>query len=504
MKYHSVVALLAMACGCAASSRPTAHVAPVDKSPSAPPAPPPARFRVLVLTSPAKDHQKMIAAAEPALRMMAVDNDFDVDITNDAAVCNDANLARYQVFVQLQEAPFDMSPEQQAALQRFIERGCGWVGIHAAGLTGRQFHAGAPYWQWFEDFLGGVVHSPHPAYQKGTLVVEDRAHPVTRRLPAKMVVEDEWYEFDRSPRDRVRVVARADESTYKQNKPMGDHPMIRVNEKYRRMVYIAIGHDAHLCADPDYLTLMRSAILRAAESARPPRFRVVAMAEPGGIHAPYVAAAKKWLDERAAADHFTVDYIENADRIDEDFLSRYQVFIQLDHPPYRWGPTAMAAFQKFIEQGKIGWIGFHHASLLGKFDGYPMWKWFSDFLGGIRWKAHIRDFAAATVRVEDAAHPVVRGVPASFFIKAEEWYTWDNDPRPNVHVTANVDESTYAPDSKVKMGDHPVIWSNDRVAARNVYIFMGHSPDLFEVEAYQTIVRNATFWAARDDEPRTK
>jgi len=28
------------------------------------------------------------------------------------------------------------------------------------------------------------------------------------------------------------------------------------------------------------------------------------------------------------------------------------------------------------------------------------------------------------------------------------------------------------------MGDHPVIWTNDRMAAHNGYIFMGHGPDL--------------------------
>jgi type 1 glutamine amidotransferase len=46
------------------------------------------------------------------------------------------------------------------------------------------------------------------------------------------------------------------------------------------------------------------------------------------------------------------------------------------------------------------------------------------------------------------------------------------------------------------MGDHPVIWTNERVAARNVYIFMGHGPDLFENKAFTTILRNAVFWAA--------
>jgi ribose 1,5-bisphosphokinase PhnN len=35
-------------------------------------------------------------------------------------------------------------------------------------------------------------------------------------------------------------------------------------------------------------------------------------------------------------------------------------------------PFAEAAFKKAMEQGTIGWVGFHHASLLGKFDGFEM------------------------------------------------------------------------------------------------------------------------------------
>jgi chitinase len=224
-------------------------------------------FRALVVTSRAKDHLKMIAAAKPMLEKMAADNHFAVDITDDASAINDENLARYQVFVQLQEAPFDMSTDQQQALQKFIEAGHGWVGIHAAGLTGKSFiDPKKPYWQWFEDYLGGVTYSPHPKFQQGTLIVEDRTHPVTKNLPRQMEISDEWYEFNESPRLRVRVLATADESTYKQNKPMGDHPLIWTNEKYRRMIYIAIGHDATLCDNPDFQTLLRDAILWAGST----------------------------------------------------------------------------------------------------------------------------------------------------------------------------------------------------------------------------------------------
>ena len=228
-----------------------------------------------------------------------------------------------------------------------------------------------------------------------------------------------------------------------------------------------------------------------------PDFKVLAISESGGHHVEYSKAAKIWLDKLAAERNFSIDYIENTDKINDTFLAGYQLFIQLDFVPYAWKPGAIAAFEKYINEGKGGWIGFHHATLLGEFDGYKIWPWFSDFMGGIKYKNYIADFAAATVKVEDKKHPVMKGVPSSFLVKKEEWYTYDKSPRPNVDVIASVDESTYVPDSKIKMGDHPVIWSNKKVKAKNVYIFMGHSPVLFESEEYQTIFRNAIFWAAK-------
>jgi hypothetical protein len=90
----------------------------------------------------------------------------------------------------------------------------------------------------------------------------------------------------------------------------------------------------------------------------------------------------------------------------------------------------------------------------------------------------------------------MKGLPESFVITKEEWYTYDQSPRANVHVLASVDESTYSPASAVQMGDHPVIWTNERVAARNLYIFMGHGPWLFESKAFTTLFLNAILWAS--------
>lgn len=233
----------------------------------------------------------------------------------------------------------------------------------------------------------------------------------------------------------------------------------------------------------------------AAQTANS-RFKVVALAEAGGIHRPFVDAAMVWLKQQSADNNFSVDYIENTDKIDDAFLAQYRVFIQLNYPPYGWTPKASAAFIRYIEEGRGGWIGFHHATLLGEFDGFGIWPWFSQFMGGIRFTDYIPGFATATVIVEDASNPLMKNVAPSFAVENEEWYTYDKSPRPNVHVVARVDEATYSPDTKTKMGDHPVIWTNEKVKARNVYIFMGHHPELFQNPAFTTIFHNAILWAA--------
>ncbi|MBS1660389.1 MAG: ThuA domain-containing protein, partial [Bacteroidetes bacterium] len=565
------------------------------------------KFHVLVLASRASDHQKMIAAARPFFEQLAATNNLELDFSDDTSLINPANLSRYQVFVMLHLAPFDMSASQQSALQQFVESGKGWVGIHAAGLTGKSFlgpNSKAQYWQWFENLMGDITYSPHPAFQQATLVIEDPRHPATLHLPARMQVPDEWYEFNKSPRDKVHVLASVDESSYHQNKPMGDHPIIWTNERYRRMIYIGIGHDPILLKDTNYATLLRDAILWAGSGTPPPiptkggkityekplpstpprsgidsfkinpgydirftwtisnntlqlnnffekplkpgttndwskieyrwfdfrrghpwspedsilfseldrnarnytppiattsaspRFRVLAIYENGGHHIEYSRRAKTWLNQLAADSNFAIDYSTHADTMTEALLKNYQLIIQLDFAPYGWKPETQTAFKKYIEEGRGGWIGFHHATLLGEFDNFPMWPWFSDFMGGIRWKNYIARFASATVHIEDHSHPVLKGIPDTFTIKKEEWYTYDKSPRPNVHVLANVDESSYRPDTTIKMGDHPVIWTNEKMPARNIYIFMGHSPILFDDPVYCKLFSNAIFWAA--------
>jgi uncharacterized protein len=237
---------------------------------------------------------------------------------------------------------------------------------------------------------------------------------------------------------------------------------------------------------------------RAADTPNHPvKFRVLAIAENGPtLHDGFVAAAKVWLAQLAAENDFAVDYINNTDQINDAFLKKYRLFIQLNYPPYHWTPVAKEAFERYITRGTGGWIGFHHAMLLGDFDGYPMWPWWSHFMGDIRYTSYIAQFATATVKLDDPNHPATKGLPHSFVIDKEEWYTWSRSNRPNVRVLASVDESTYQPKSMITMGDHPVVWTNEHVKARNIYIFMGHHAELFQDKDFTQLFRNSIFWAA--------
>lgn len=234
------------------------------------------------------------------------------------------------------------------------------------------------------------------------------------------------------------------------------------------------------------------------DKAKEPRFRALVLGEHDG-HGPFVDAALEWLKPFAEEHNFAYDVYEHPKDFNKEFLSKYQVFIQLNHPPYRFTGEEKAAFEDYIEEGRGGWVGMHHATLLGDFDNFEMWNWFSQYMGGIQFKSYIPKRVSGTVHVEAPDHPCFKGVAPEFVIDEEEWYTFDNNPRPNVHVLANVDEASYKPAENVKnvlMGDHPVVWSNEKMKARNVYFLMGHHPSLMKNENFVKLLGNSILWAA--------
>src|SRR5262245_60291230 len=89
----------------------------------------------------------------------------------------------------------------------------------------------------------------------------------------------------------------------------------------------------------------------AATSSRV-KFKVLALAEPGGHHIAFTQAARPWLAQCGEEHGFAVDYLTNTAPITEQFLADYQLVLQLDFVPYGWTREAMAAFKAYIEEGR--------------------------------------------------------------------------------------------------------------------------------------------------------
>lgn len=238
------------------------------------------------------------------------------------------------------------------------------------------------------------------------------------------------------------------------------------------------------------LSLMQNK--RGTEAPR----RILAIAEKGNAHEAFSQAALDWLNARKDSLNIQVDRLTSLRDVQTGMLEQYHLILQLDYPPYAWSDAAKADFIRYIENATGSYIGFHHATLLGDiFGAGPMWEWFSRFMGGIRWKGYIETPSDGTICLEDRVHPITAGLPDTIRIPRDEWYTYHSSPRPNVHVLAHVDEHSYSPASPVRMGDHPVIWTNPAVPARNVYFQFGHDAALFQEPHFVKMFANAIRWA---------
>jgi type 1 glutamine amidotransferase len=212
---------------------------------------------VLVFTRATGFRHASIDDGVAAIRKLGVANGFAVEATDDPARIEAAALARFRVLVFLSTTGDPLDPAQQAALRQWVERGGGWVGVHAA--------ADAFYdWPWYGELVG-TWFKRHPAVQQATVRVTDRDHPSTRSLPATWSRTDEWYDFRDNPRGRARVLAVVDESTYQGGGMGDDHPVSWCHQLGRgRSWYTALGHTRQSWTERPFLDHVLGGIRWAA------------------------------------------------------------------------------------------------------------------------------------------------------------------------------------------------------------------------------------------------
>ena len=181
-----------------------------------------------------------------ALRGIGAELGMTVDATEDAGRFADAELARYQAVVFLQTTGELLDDGQQAALQRYLQAGGGWLGVHAA--------SDAEYdWPWYSALVGGQFRR-HPAVQAATVVVDPAGRSLAGPVPEKWRRSDEWYDFRADPRGRVRVLATVDETTYDGGGMGADHPIAWCHDyDGGRSWYTAMGHTVESFHEPLYV-----------------------------------------------------------------------------------------------------------------------------------------------------------------------------------------------------------------------------------------------------------
>ncbi|TDE00214.1 ThuA domain-containing protein [Jiangella asiatica] len=221
-------------------------------------------FSALLFTKTAGFRHASIPAGVAMFEQLAADHGFELVHSEDAALFNDADLARFDVLIMLQTSGNDLwNAEQQAALQRYVRGGGGIVAIHNA------LDMGAPdvWFPWWDDLIGTTMTRHSAQNLQATMKVADRVHPSTAGLPERWQFREEWYNFDANPRGDVHVLATVDETTYDPGPDaMGaDHPISWCRDfEGGRVWATALGHHAAAYTEPFFVEHVLGGVRTAA------------------------------------------------------------------------------------------------------------------------------------------------------------------------------------------------------------------------------------------------
>src|SRR5690348_1009715 len=132
------------------------------------------QFSVALFTKTAGWHHESINDGVIAIRHLAELHDFKVFWTEDPTrVFKDEELKKYKVVIFLSTTGDVLNDEQQAAFERYIKAGGGFVGIHAAADTEYG-------WPWYTKMVGHMFRS-----EEHTSELQSPVHLVCRLLLEK-------------------------------------------------------------------------------------------------------------------------------------------------------------------------------------------------------------------------------------------------------------------------------------------------------------------------------
>ena len=229
---------------------------------------------VLVFSKTAGYTHASIPDGIAAIQELGNKHNFRVDTTKNAEMFTEENLKNYSAVIFLSTTGNVLDKYQEAAFERYIQSGGGFVGIHAASDT--EYH-----WGWYGKMVGGYfrdhpgINDPYPNVQPGVLHVEDTTHSTTSFLPTQWNRTDEWYSF-KNFNEQVNVLLRIDEDSYNGGAQMGYHPMAWYHEyDGGRVFYTALGHTKESFKEELFLNHVLKGIEYAIGENRRPDFSKV-------------------------------------------------------------------------------------------------------------------------------------------------------------------------------------------------------------------------------------
>jgi type 1 glutamine amidotransferase len=213
--------------------------------------------RVQVFSRTQGYRHESIAAGLAMFETFDQQEDLSVQSTEDPVRLVE-RLSETDVVVFLSTTGDVLDAVQEDALESFIRAGGGFVGVHAAADTEYD-------WPFYGELLGARFTS-HPDIQPARVIVEAPRHPATSFLPAVWERTDEWYNFDRNPRDRVEVLLSLDETSYAGGTHGADHPIAWCQTVGQgRSFFTALGHTSESWSDSAFQQHIEQAVRWAAQ-----------------------------------------------------------------------------------------------------------------------------------------------------------------------------------------------------------------------------------------------
>lgn len=117
-----------------------------------------------------------------ALQKLGSENGFEVDTTKNAELFNEENLQQYSAIIFLSTTMNVLDHKQEAAFERYIQAGGGFVGIHAA--TDTEYD-----WGWYNKLVGASFFHTRRALRKRILLSRTEILLPTNILPIRFGIE---------------------------------------------------------------------------------------------------------------------------------------------------------------------------------------------------------------------------------------------------------------------------------------------------------------------------